>query len=73
MRQDQKRARIDLPPLTGEQAYLFVQLLERTIQAICRAHGDAMADFQGRVFPDAPKPLDAVWSVDSDGAEEIDF
>ena len=57
-------ARIHLPPLTAEQAWLLVKLLERTASAIWRAHGDAMADFQGRVFPDEPPPTDAVTLID---------
>lgn len=51
-----------LPSLTAENAYMTVLVLERVIRAIWRANGDAMADFQGRVFPDAPRPLDSVWS-----------
>ena len=48
-----RHAQIHLPPMTGEQAYLLAAALERAVRAIWRAHGDAMADFQGRVFPDA--------------------
>jgi hypothetical protein len=61
-----RHAQIHLPPLTGEQAYLLAALLERAVAAIWRAHGDAMADFHGRVFPDAPPPPDAV-----DDAREV--
>jgi hypothetical protein len=63
-----------LPSLTGEQAYLLAGLLERAISAIWRAHGDAMADFQGRVFPDAPPPRDAVDVIDrpANAVEEDD-
>ncbi len=57
-------ATIKLPPLTGEQAWLLVKLLERAAAAVWRAHGDAMADFQGRVFPDEPPPPDAVTLVE---------
>jgi hypothetical protein len=59
-----RHAQIHLPTLSGEEAYLLVAALERAISAIWRAHGDAMADFQGRVFPDAPPPSDAVTVLD---------
>jgi len=38
--------------LNGEQAYITARILESLISALWRAHGDAMADFQGRAFPD---------------------
>ena len=38
--------------LNGEQAYITSRILESVIRALWRAHGDAMADFQGRAFPD---------------------
>jgi len=53
-------AQIHLPSLTGEQAYLLVGLLERAVAAVWRAHGDDIADFLGRAFPDDPPPGDAV-------------
>ena len=40
------RAQIHLPPLTTEQAWLLVKVLECAASAIWRAHGDAMADVQ---------------------------
>lgn len=58
-------AQIHLPSLTGEQAYLLAGLLERAVSAIWRAHGDDMADFQGRAFPDHPPPSDAVVLADT--------
>lgn len=51
---------IQLPRFTGEQAYLLALILEQTVSAIWRAHGDDMADFQGRVFPDEPSPPDSI-------------
>jgi hypothetical protein len=69
----QRHARIHLPPLTGEQAWALVSVLERSIRAICRAHGDAMADYQGRVFPDLPPPPDAVTLVDRKQGDDRDF
>jgi hypothetical protein len=56
--------------MDGEQAYLVVDTLERAIRAICRAHGDAIADFQGRVFPDSPPPPDAVPVRDRDAIDD---
>lgn len=38
--------------LSGENAYITARVLESVLSAIWRAHGDAMADFQGRAFPD---------------------
>ena len=38
--------------LNGEQAYITARILESLICALWRAHGDAMANFQGRAFPD---------------------
>jgi hypothetical protein len=43
-----------------------VHVLQRAVDAIWRAHGDAMADFQGRAFPDVTPPPDAI-----DGSEQI--
>ena len=68
-----RHAQIHLPPLTGEQAFLLVRILERAEAAICRAHGDDMADFQGRVFPDEPPPADAVTLVDRDADDNDIF
>lgn len=50
---------IYLPPLDPEQAWSVVIVLEQIINAIWRTHGDAMADYQGRVWPDLPPPPDA--------------
>jgi hypothetical protein len=52
-----KRRYIELPLLSGEQAYLLAFVLEESVKAIWGAHGDAMADFQGRAFPDEPSPF----------------
>lgn len=54
-----RTARIYLPHLTGEQAWCLAAALENAARAIWRAHGDAMADYQGRVHPNFPKPHDA--------------
>jgi hypothetical protein len=58
-------AQIHLPSLTGEQAFLLAGLLERAVSAIWRAHGDDMAEFQGRAFPDDPPPRDALGVEDT--------
>lgn len=55
----QRGTQIYLPPLDPEQAWSVVIVLERIINAIWRTHGDAMADYQGRVWPDLPPPPDA--------------
>ena len=73
MKRRRPSARIHLPPLTGEQAWFLVDVLERAIRAIGRAHGDDMADFQGRVFPDHPPPRDAITLVDRKRGHDEDF
>jgi hypothetical protein len=65
-------AQIHLPPLTGEHAYFLACVLERAVSAIGRAHGDDIADFQGRAFPDAPPPADAVDVIDPNAAGDDD-
>ncbi len=65
-----RHAQIHLPPLTGEQAWFVADVLERALSAIWRTHGDDMADFQGRVFPDIPPPPDAVTLVDCDDPDD---
>jgi hypothetical protein len=69
-----RRHYIDLPQLTGEQAYMLALVLEEAVKAIWAAHGDAMADFQGRAFPDEPSPYDSVTeSACPESDTEIDF
>ena len=68
-----RHAQIHLPPLTAEQAYLVVRVLQRAESAIWRAHGDEMADLQGRDRPDEPPPSDAVDVVDCAGQEDLPF
>jgi hypothetical protein len=72
-RRHRPHAQIHLPALTGEEAYLLATIFDRASAAIWRAHGDAMADFQGRVFPDAPPPPDAVPTVDRDPDDDSDL
>ena len=52
-------AYLRLAHLTAEEAWTVSAILEDFLDAIWRVHGDAMADYQGRVFPDLPAPLDA--------------
>lgn len=68
-----RHAQLHLPALNGQEAYLLVAILQRAVCAIWRAHGDDMADFQGRAFPDAPPPSDAVDVVDCVGEDDVDF
>jgi hypothetical protein len=50
---------IRLPWLTAQEAWAVAALLERLQRAIWRVHGDAMADYQGAVFPDHPPRQEA--------------
>lgn len=51
-----RHAQLHLPALSAEQALLLVTVLERTIGAIYRAHGDAMADLcAARIDPPAQR------------------
>ena len=73
-----RHARIHLPALEPDQAVILVQVLERAVGAIWRAHGDEMADFLGRVAPNSmPRPYDAIWSgtdrCRSNGDDPLDF
>ncbi len=51
-------AQIHLPPLTGEEALLLCNLLDRAIVALWRTHGDAMADLLACIDPHAAMPSD---------------
>ena len=53
------RVMIRLPALTPQEAWAAAALLERLQRAIWRVHGDAMADYQGAVFPDHPPRQEA--------------
>jgi hypothetical protein len=50
---------IRLPGLTAQEAWAVAALLERLQRAIWRVHGEAMADYQGAVFPDHPPSQEA--------------
>jgi hypothetical protein len=67
-------AQIHLPPLEPDEAVFLVNFLEKAVQAIWRAHGDAMADYLGRVAPDSmPRPPDAEWCGRANDIDELDF
>jgi hypothetical protein len=55
-------AQIHLPPLEPGEALFFVEILERAVRAIWRAHGDQMADCLGARGIDTPMPEGAVLS-----------
>lgn len=46
-------AQVHLPPLTGEEALLLCNLMDRAIAALWRTHGRAMADVLSNLQPDA--------------------
>jgi hypothetical protein len=50
---------IRLPALTPQEAWAVAALLEQLQRAIWRVHGDALADYQGAVFPDHPPAQEA--------------
>ena len=58
-----RRARITLPPLDSAQALAVVAVLERTIAAIWRTHGDGMADHLAMLGVDTPAPPDAITTI----------
>jgi hypothetical protein len=60
-------AQIHLPPLDASCALTLIDVFERAIAAIWRAHGDAMADLQAARGIETPRPHDAVWTSDPDG------
>jgi hypothetical protein len=49
------RARLTLPPLSGADALAIVNILDRAIAAIWRAHGYAMADCLADLHPRPPR------------------
>lgn len=55
-RRGHPHAQVHLPPLTGEEALLLCNLLDRAICALWRAHGHAMADLLACLDPDTPAP-----------------
>jgi hypothetical protein len=52
---------------------ILVDVFERAIAAIWRAHGDAMADLQAARGIETPRPPDAIWESDPDGPPDDCF
>ena len=55
-RRRERHTQAHFPSLTGHEALLVVNLFERVVAALWRAHGAAMADVLGRCAPDAALP-----------------
>jgi len=66
-------AQIHLPALDASCALILVDVFERAIAAIWRAHGDAMADLQAARGIETPRPPDAIWESDPDGPPDDCF
>ena len=50
-----RHAQVHFPPMTGAEALVVIDILERAEKAIWRAHGDAIADYLGCVDPESPR------------------
>lgn len=68
-----RHAVIHLPPFGAAQATDVVFFLEKVIEAIWRAHGDAMADYHARVGIEIPKPMDAKSEWPKNDTDQIGF
>lgn len=55
-------ARLHLPHLGADEALLVVATFEKAIDAIWRAHGDAMADHLAATGTQVHRPQGAVWA-----------
>ena len=70
-------AQVHLPPLTAQEALLVINLLERLVRALWKAHGGAMADYLGCHDPDDALPTEptSAAGVDADDgcADDILF
>lgn len=49
-------AQVHLPPLSGAEALLLCNLMDRAITALWRTHGDAMAEVLSDLSPRATPP-----------------
>ena len=57
-RRPRPHAQLHLPALSAEQALLIVHVLERAIEALYRAHGEAMVELAAAAIDrPAPRPL----------------
>lgn len=66
-------AQIHLPALDATCALILVDVFERAIAAVWRAHGDAMSDLQALRGIETPRPPDAVWESDPDAPHDDCF
>ena len=66
--QKDPRVYIYMPRFHGESAYMAALMLQQMINALWRAYGDQMADFEARVFPDVPSPF-GFTGYDPDGKD----
>ena len=68
-----RHAQIDLPPLSASEALIAVAILERTVTAIWRAHGDAMADELALRRVETRPPPGAIPAGNPDVDPDVDF
>ena len=68
-----RHAQLHLPPFSGAEADLVVRVLERAIDALWRAHGDAIADHRGLLGTEMPRPSDALWSCSATPDDDFPF
>lgn len=65
-----RHAQLHLPPLRAEDALLVVNVLQKAMAAIWRAHGEAMADYLQVAYAGSmPRPPGAVWCGNSNASE----
>lgn len=63
-------AQVHLPPLHPDDALLLVNVLEKAIAAIWRAHGEAMGDCLQTTFDGSvSRPHDSVWCGNPNGSK----
>lgn len=67
-----KHARLHLPHMSADEALSVVALLEKAVEAIWRAHGDAMANRLAAVGVETARPEDARWDG-KQNAEDCGF
>jgi len=65
-------AQIHLPPLSAGYALTLVDVFERAIHALWRAHGDAMAELRTMRQATRPPP-GTVASGHPDAPDDVDF
>jgi hypothetical protein len=66
------RARLTLPPLSGDNALAIVNILDRAIASIWRAHGHAMVDRLADLHPRPPRRAAVKHVVAADDAHAFD-